>query len=684
MSRRRTLCFEPLEDRRLLTSEWEEIFPATAPTPRQDHKMAAISGVPYVFGGRAFDEQNDNILMGDLWRYDAANETFVEITPNGDSPPARYGHAMAELNGKLYVFGGNVGGLTNDLREYDPAANAWTNLPQSGDVPDTRFFHTMVALNDRLYVFGGLNSNSTLNSLLSYDPGTMQWTRHADSPISLHSHSASVADGKMFVFGGKQSTLTRDRLLEYDPAIDSWSIVLPASSTQPTPRAAHTAVGVSAPLGTKDRKVWVFGGESQNSNVALKDTWEYRLDTNAWEQKEDRRTELKNAAGALLFDINAGSPEGESGTQRAQLLLFGGQIGGVPTNRVFQYDPSVAYQRTPAGNGADSFSVKANAANAAVEVIDDATSEVVETAPLATATGLVVEGAADEDDTFTIDLTDLPALAKGVEVRGGAGAGDTLILTGSGDPFDLRSNDRVTLERIEVTGGNTLLIDAATADASAGDGLQIMAEPGNTVDFGDGWSLTGTQIDGGEFFRIVEQAGSKLLLDGPANHQNPVDARDVNASNSFEPLDALIIINELNDPQFSGDRNIALNPVNLASDNDPANDFDDLFRDTNGDGFLTAIDALIVINFLNDEANSEGEAVPLGFVAAERIVEHSPSSTEKGPVIENAVTRRIADDAAWYTGAASRAVASRDEFAAAIDKIAANDQLVELGLQVFE
>jgi hypothetical protein len=90
--------------------------------------------------------------------------------------------------------------------------------------------------------------------------------------------------------------------------------------------------------------------------------------------------------------------------------------------------------------------------------------------------------------------------------------------------------------------------------------------------------------------------------------RNPVNARDVDNSSFVAPLDVLLIINELNvsDPR--------LLPPPTGADSPPP------FWDANGDGFLTAADALFVINYLNSAesgfSHGEGESSPMQSMAA--------------------------------------------------------------------
>lgn len=81
--------------------------------------------------------------------------------------------------------------------------------------------------------------------------------------------------------------------------------------------------------------------------------------------------------------------------------------------------------------------------------------------------------------------------------------------------------------------------------------------------------------------------------------QNPRNIRDVNDDGRVAPMDALIIINELNDPQVShpttgklGNRLVVGLP----------------YFDVNGDGFVSSIDVLNIMNSLN-AASAESESM---------------------------------------------------------------------------
>ena len=87
-----------------------------------------------------------------------------------------------------------------------------------------------------------------------------------------------------------------------------------------------------------------------------------------------------------------------------------------------------------------------------------------------------------------------------------------------------------------------------------------------------------------------------------AGWQNPVNALDVNNDGNVFAIDALLIINELNEPQYR-------DPVTGELPTPPA--VVPAFFDVDGDGFATATDVIIIINFLNENP------LPVAAVSAE-------------------------------------------------------------------
>ncbi len=99
--------------------------------------------------------------------------------------------------------------------------------------------------------------------------------------------------------------------------------------------------------------------------------------------------------------------------------------------------------------------------------------------------------------------------------------------------------------------------------------------------------------------------------DAAATWQNPAQTLDTNADQDISPLDALLIINYLNEVGTG-----PLPPPVLPHTSPPQ------FLDTSGDGYVFPLDALLVINELNRGSDGEGETSAAGgAVPAARDVE---------------------------------------------------------------
>ncbi|MEZ6092323.1 MAG: dockerin type I domain-containing protein [Pirellulaceae bacterium] len=93
-----------------------------------------------------------------------------------------------------------------------------------------------------------------------------------------------------------------------------------------------------------------------------------------------------------------------------------------------------------------------------------------------------------------------------------------------------------------------------------------------------------------------------------ADWRNPARPNDVDNDMSVTPLDALLVINDLN---REGSRSLGVRPHQLTR-----------YLDTNGDGNVSAVDALQVINQLSrgsvppsERAEGEAELAPAGFIS---------------------------------------------------------------------
>jgi hypothetical protein len=129
--------------------------------------------------------------------------------------------------------------------------------------------------------------------------------------------------------------------------------------------------------------------------------------------------------------------------------------------------------------------------------------------------------------------------------------------------------------------------------------------------------------------------------------QNPANPLDVNNDGEISPIDALIVINALN--QHGSDDVAAFAEGNFAPP--------DVYADVNGDGNVSPIDPLLVINRLNEGGDGEGEgSVQLELVTPQEIGDVVLMSDLSAAAVDSHedVASVFAGAREWLTGATNR------------------------------
>jgi N-acetylneuraminic acid mutarotase len=146
---------------------WGKLEPTgESPPGRVQHSMVydLRSSKVILFGGMTTEGAGD-----DTWAYDPTANTWTELHPAGNSPPPRSGHSMVydSRSDRVILFGGwNSGspGVLNDTWAYEAAANTWTELSPGGNLPAARGGHAMVyeSVSGKVVLFGGRGSSRLL------------------------------------------------------------------------------------------------------------------------------------------------------------------------------------------------------------------------------------------------------------------------------------------------------------------------------------------------------------------------------------------------------------------------------------------------------------------------------------------------------------------------------------------
>jgi N-acetylneuraminic acid mutarotase len=220
--------------------------------------------------------------------------------------------AVGEVNGIIYVAGGQAPGASAVTQAFNPAKNTWSTV---ASLPETLYQGDGTAtINGALYVAGGWNASLPTNTLYVFNPASNSWSTKATmSHLSGCGVSAEI-NSLLYVTSPCNGFTGYASLLDvYDPAANAWTSLAPSLS-------AHGAGAGAAINGL----LYVAGGVN-NSNAVTGATEVYNPATNSWKALAAMPTPVQAAASVELD---------------GQLYVFGGDDGtGTPQSLVQVYNP---------------------------------------------------------------------------------------------------------------------------------------------------------------------------------------------------------------------------------------------------------------------------------------------------------------------------------------------------------
>ncbi len=224
------------------------------------------------------------------------------------SPTARYRHSMVHLDGKILLFGGDIGipaddpegnwVPTSDTWEFDVQSNSWSQISPSSH-PSARLWHNMAATEDKIVLFGGWGevyqpaTNTWANHLSDtweYDLTTQEWSQtisnYTSGPaIRSEPGMAYVGNGKVALFGGRGGYSINDTYFGsvyndvwvYDTSTQTWTEITTSSTSVPEERFWSVVFYAG------NDTLIVMGGVDSEETM-LQDCWEFDLNTGDWTQ----------------------------------------------------------------------------------------------------------------------------------------------------------------------------------------------------------------------------------------------------------------------------------------------------------------------------------------------------------------------------------------------------------------
>ena len=272
------------------------------------------------------------VVLNEADMHYSHNGMWTIAAADGYRPPARKGHAMAVVDDRLFVFGGErAASALNDVWSYSRGGDEWmfhgvASIPSGS--PEPRQQTSMVEYNGKLYVFGGKapGFGDVFSDLWEFDPEHNEWcdltSRYSvlgQPEMARYGHTAVRHDNKMYVFAGHTgSDLSAIDMLVLDLDTLVWSTVTPrqqAGEALPLRRMAHTAV-------IDGDVIYVFGGyEGAPEYNEFGDVWAYEISENKWWRMVQRIVMPVYTATPTAYEVAGAVVDGHA-------LVYGGRGGG--------------------------------------------------------------------------------------------------------------------------------------------------------------------------------------------------------------------------------------------------------------------------------------------------------------------------------------------------------------------
>lgn len=272
------------------TETVEDYWSTKTPLPQTAGglRAAVVNGKIHVIGGSVH------------YVYDPVTGNWVA---KESMPTARHYFGIAVCQNKIYTIGGglwdsDIGWITSNKTEvYDPITDSWET---KNAMPTSRMSLSANEVDGKIYLIGGQTGGPSsivgLNEV--YDVANDSWTIKEPIPYPVDSYASAVADDKIYVIGGFEGLyhgVPVGYTQIYDPLTDSWS--LGASLPEIVRSAAAGATtGISAP-----KRIYVVGGEQDM--VACNYTQIYNIDNDSWMLGAQMPTARSSLSVAVVNDV---------------------------------------------------------------------------------------------------------------------------------------------------------------------------------------------------------------------------------------------------------------------------------------------------------------------------------------------------------------------------------------------
>ncbi len=251
-------------------------------------RASVVNGIAYVFGGF-----RDSFATSAFNCYDISTDTWSSLN---NMPIARESGSVCTVNDKIYIMGGhNTNGNLKDNKLYDPSTNTWEDKES---MLNERSNFKLNLIDDIIYAIGGgtLNECYTVAENLKSENGELRNGKELIAtaitnkgvPTSNNDTFQTMANNIGLIEGSSDKN-------EVLPKWDSNIYILNTQEPSAMPIGRRQMVS-----GVIDKKIYIIGGYSNNSSIALNQC--YDTETNTWTDKTDDLTARYEGTASVIND----------------------------------------------------------------------------------------------------------------------------------------------------------------------------------------------------------------------------------------------------------------------------------------------------------------------------------------------------------------------------------------------
>ncbi|PHJ15946.1 kelch repeat-containing protein [Cystoisospora suis] len=195
--------------------KWTKATTKSSPSARKGHSMCVSGELLYLWGGMDAGGVRDDgyVLKGDSWtKLKGDGQPAPRCFHTGTMAPTASGDCM-------FIFGGDLSGggrPTNELWRYTVKGSRWQLIDDaSGEAPVARFKHASAFYDERIWISGGQTagwfSTYAVSDFFVYDVSANYWFKCdvAAKQLGYHANFGSLAlvpqNKALYIFGGSDS-----------------------------------------------------------------------------------------------------------------------------------------------------------------------------------------------------------------------------------------------------------------------------------------------------------------------------------------------------------------------------------------------------------------------------------------------------------------------------------------------